>query len=68
MFCSYAREHTTQATLAMLPKPERAKFKAAMKSVEPDWWDTAVIWQQWPALIDHVGLVPQGPFYYGKVE
>ena len=68
MFCSYAREHTTQAALAMLPKSERGKFKAAMKLVEPDWWDTAVIWQQWPALIDHVGLVPQGPFYYGKVE
>lgn len=66
MFVSHAQRHTTQAALAQLPKPERAKYKAALKANEPIWWDTAEIWKQWPALIDHLGLIPKGPLHYGK--
>jgi hypothetical protein len=66
MFVSHTQRHTTQAALAQLPKSERAKYKAALKANEPIWWDTAEIWKQWPALIDHLGLIPKGPLHYGK--
>ncbi len=66
MICCYAQRHTPQAALAKLPKPQRAKVKAALKANEPIWWATADIWKQWPALVDHLGLIPKGPFHYGK--
>ena len=59
MFVSHTQRHTTQAVLAQMPKSERAKFKAALKANEPIWWDTADIWKQWPALVDHLGLIPK---------
>jgi len=56
MFLSHAEKHTAQAALAQLPKVERTKFKKAIKSVKPVWWDSADIWKLWPDLVGQLGL------------
>lgn len=56
LFCCHSVQHTGAATLAMLPKPLRTKFKKALKASEPTWWDTHELWKQWPALVYDLGL------------
>ena len=63
MFSSYAREHTVQAALAILPLSERKKFVDAIKHSNPTWWNAEILWSAWPELINSLGITDFGPSF-----